>query len=347
LIGVIITTNKGKFLPQRTIIASSVPQGTYEEVIKTVSSSIGRYKEKLGFKLRLEKIPSQGSVQTLQQLEDGDVDLGIVQGNSNIRGASGGVVVALYDEVYLMFTHHPEKNLPGLLDARKTAGIPVTIACLGAGSQTALDVEVIMSFFGASGSHYKIIDSTYPQARDLIIKKEVDLALFVTGIGQPIIRELAAESGVRILPLSDNPSLVKKFRGVQLHELEPGDFGYNNPVEKINTLSTPALLLAGNSVQKSVASRLTTTLIAHKWEVEKRLPFLNIRPAPDEFKSLLHPGTAASFSPPTEGFFKTYSEHIKLFLAVPAAILALYTFVSHMKKKPKPPQFRDDSDGAC
>ena len=347
IVVIILVRSWGQFIPQRIIVASSIPMGTYEKVIQTIEQKIKVYNEELGFRLNLKEIRSNGSVETLNQLERGQVDIGIVQGNSNISRKSGGVVLALYDEVYLLFTKRPESGLGAMLENEREKNGRIRIACLGPGSQTAIDAHVILEYFGAASMEYELVESTYPEARERLLDDSVDAALFVTGLGQPIIRDIVDEPGVKILPLSDTPSIAKQFRGVEIFTLEQGVFEIGVPASPIQTLSTPAMLVASNNVQKAVASRLSKTLTAHRWEVEKELPFLNIHPPSEAFQSLLHPGVAIESDLPSAGFFTVYSEHLKLCLAIPAALLALFTFLNNFKKTAKPAVVRQyGEDGA-
>lgn len=314
-----------EILPQWSVRASSVPQGTYQRVIHAMAGAMSNYEGELKFKIYLTNVPSAGSRDTLSQLASNRVDLGIVQGNAPLEKRSGGVILALYDEVYLLFTRRSEQRLDELIEAVRKEGRPVKVACLGPGSQSAEDAKLLLQYFGARTNDYRLLGLSYPESQAAILSGQVDVALFVTGMGSPVIRDLAQTEGVNILPLAEHPAITNLFRGVECYTIAPGTFRSRVPEFSVETLATPALLMAGPVVRKRSARRLAYTLLSHRWEIEKQEPFMRIRPVSDQFKSLLHPGVLEQMDEPTKGWINSYSEHIKLFLGLPTSIATFIT----------------------
>jgi len=271
-----------------------------------------------------------------------------VQGDTDMARIHGGAVLALYDEVFLLLTKLTVTNLTMLATECRSKGRPMKIACLGEGSQSHLDIHTILDFYGLATNDFQLIQADYPTSATNLLTGDVDAAFFITAVSSPMVRNLCRNPGVRVLPLSDFGAITNRFRGVTLYTLAPGEFGAGHPPEAVFTLSTPAVLMAANQVQRRAVSRLARVLYSHRWELEKQLPFLRIQPLPESFDSLRHPGAEIAFGPGHEGFVKKYSEHFKLLLGLPAAMGALWGLWKNFGRKPEePPKADSHRDGGA
>jgi TRAP-type uncharacterized transport system substrate-binding protein len=325
--------------------AAKIPKGTYEKVIDHLEHQLNLYAEEMGFRIRLNDVESEGSIQTLAQIRDGKVDLGIVQGNSIITKKDAGVIAALYQEIYLFFSNvDGVTNLYQLAQVASTRTNRFKIACLGKGSQSFEDLGAIVEYYGFDQSKLLIRSSSYEKAALDLNSKSVDAAFFITGLQSKTIRAIARTPNVRLMAFPNREGLLRNLRSVFSFEIPPGTLGSGNPIQNVETLFTPALLVADQRLGRATIRSLTATLMNHHKEIEANMRFLSITPPPTDLQLPIHPGSTA-FYKQSPSLIVRYDAIIKfafslLALVVSTAGLAFQLW-KHRKERNAPAASRE------
>lgn len=210
-----VTFSARDLFPTKVMRASKKARGTYEMVVQTIGAVLGRYPDELGFKLQLEEPESEGSVKTLELLERDELDMGIIQGDTEIRSTAAGIVAELYSETFLLFARPGVNSWLELLSECRKGNRRVRVACLGPGSQSRIDMALVFEFYGLADSEYELVAADYPGSVKMASDGTVDAAFFITGIGHAKVVELAKTPNVSLLALPGAVTLAGRFRGVE------------------------------------------------------------------------------------------------------------------------------------
>lgn len=299
-------------LPHQTLRAAGVPKGTYERVINHIETGLNRYSTELGFRLRLDDVVSEGSVQTVEQITSGMVDLGIVQANVDANLSAVGAVVQLYDEVYLFFTNLPTGS--SLYEIART-GRPFRVGCLGEGSQSHKDLIALLEYYGFDSSTSKVVSGDYAETAARLQRGEIEGALFVTGLQSETVAKVARTEGVRLLALDNREGYMNGATGLAPFNVPPGALGSERPLANVPTLATPAVLVASSALNTESVRRLTEVLVTQHSDLERGMRFLRIRGLDPELGVPLHAG-ARAFSEGTPPLWVRLDPIVRLAITV-------------------------------
>jgi TRAP transporter TAXI family solute receptor len=315
-------------LPHETLRASGIPRGTYERVVEHMEGGLNSHSDELGFRLELRNIASEGSIQTVEQIDQGAVDVGIVQANVNARLVTARAVAALYDEVYLLFVNFSQF---GNLYEVASSGRTLKVGCLGKGSQSYEDLHAIIEYYGFDSSLVTIVAGGYEETAQRLTAGHIDAALFVTGLQSETVRRLAKSKNIRLLGFHNREGYLRGARGVAPFDVPRGALGGNQPSTDIQTLSTPAILLAGTRLNSESVRRLTSVLLTKHADFERGMRFLSIRRIAPELGLPLHEGARAFYEgrPP---LWVTYDPLVKLATSVLGFALSVASFVLSLRQ---------------
>ncbi len=248
--------------------------------------------------LRVQPIDTSGSMENIQALNDGTVDVGLSQGgiaymayNGRFRGSAQplrnirGIAVLNSSAVQLLVG--PGSRIRSMDELR---GHRVSVGSNGSGA--AVISEMVLDGHFSPGEVQKI-DASVPRTNEMLLDRSIDAAFTISSVPNDDAKHLT-QAGARLLPIR-GPAMVKLrtiypfFRS----EVIPAD-AYAGMSEAVHTLAVDVVLLTRAGLADTTVRRLTDGLFRMLPQLNAELPFVKgmvperapATPVP------LHPGAA-------------------------------------------------------
>ncbi len=197
--------------PSEISIAAGSPGGAYH-------SFAVRYAEKLAANdVHLEVIETAGSVENLGLLQAGEnpANLALMQGGvMDGAGAALETLASLFFEpVWLFYRGAELERLTDLRGRRVAVGAP--------GSGTAALVAMLLQDNGIDDSAAQLLPMSSGDAGAQLAAGAIDAAFFVSGFQSPLIQDLLAKPGLRVMDFARAAAYAQRHRfmsTVTLHE---------------------------------------------------------------------------------------------------------------------------------
>lgn len=251
-------------LPQRLVIATAHETGLYHKLAGALEE---RYEARTGRELELR--PTRGSWENVELLEDGDVDLAIVQGTAlgNSELADLAVLAALHPEV-LHVVVRGESSACEVLDL---PGRAVSIGEPGSGMRESAGVLL---------RHYRIdpdeLLRNEAYFEDLAANDDLEAAIVTTGLDNPGLCALLDSGDYRLLPVEDAAAIALSRPTLELFEIPRGFYDERPamPPEPTRTVATTAVLAA----RLDCPDRVVAEVLAALYERDLRARFPHLIP---------------------------------------------------------------------
>lgn len=197
-------------------------------------------------------IKTAGSIENLRLIQEGDVDIGLVQGgiadpvrDDNVRSAG-----AMFLEPAWVFTRK-DPNITDFGDLRSSR---LAIGQDGSGTR-ALALE-LQAEWGGDWPDTAQLSISGTAASTALIDGEIDAAFFVSGIDAPNLQALLINQDLRILPFPRAEALARRSPALAPTELLRGvlDIGEDLPTEDTPLIAPAAQLVFNAKMHPAIQS---------------------------------------------------------------------------------------------
>ena len=248
--------------------------------------------------VRVQPIDTSGSIENIQALHDGMVDVGLSQGgiaymayNGRLRGSAQplrnirGIAVLNSSAVQLLVG--PGSRIRALDELR---GRRVGVGPNGSGA--AVISEMVLDGYFSPGDVQRI-DASVPRTNEMLLENSIDAAFTISSVPNDDAKHLT-QAGARLLHIR-GPALVKLRTMHPFFRSEVIPAGaYAGMEEPVHTLSVDVVLLTRAGLDDAIVRRLTDGLFRMLPQLNAELPFVKgmvaerapATPVP------LHPGAA-------------------------------------------------------
>ena len=239
--------------PPGTITITGGPEGS---IFQADAEKYRKILARNGVKLKI--LPSQGSLENLQRLNDKSfhVDVGFVQG-----GVSSGIPIdklvslgSVFNEPLLVF--YRGATSIDLLSGLK--GKRLAIGREGSGTRS-LALALLKVNGIEPGGATALVDLEAKDAAQALLGGKVD-AVFLMGesAGPPVMRELLRGAGIRLLDFSQADAYTRRFIYLSKLELPKGsiDFGKNIPEHDVYLIGPTVELVARENFHPALSDLL-------------------------------------------------------------------------------------------
>jgi TRAP transporter TAXI family solute receptor len=230
--------------PASVRIASGSPEGAYYAFAHQYAEALAREG------IQLEVLATGGSVDNLQLLADGQVDLAFVQGGvaTDAQRKAFETIGSMYFEPLWLF------HQAGLDMQRLSALRGRKIGIGGAGSGTAALVERLISINGLDTTNVELAPVGGDDAVNALLRGELDAAFFVISPTSPLVQELLANDQIEIASFSRAAAYVQRFPSLSAIRLPEGvvDLERNIPGRNIDLLAPTAQLVVNPDLHPAV-----------------------------------------------------------------------------------------------
>ena len=209
-------------------------------------------------RITLKILPSQGSLENLQRLNDPSfqVDVGFVQ-----AGVAGCVRVdalvslgsVFYEPLAVFY-----RNARPVYRLSQFSGKRLAIGAEGSGTR-ALALTLLNANGIESGGKTALLDLSGEDAARALTKHKIDAAFLMgDSATPPLMRELVRTPGIRLFNFIQAEAYARRFRYLSRLELPMGalDLGKNSPAQNLYLIAPTVELIARDSLHPAISDLL-------------------------------------------------------------------------------------------
>jgi len=234
--------------PDRVLIATGQEEGAY----KAFADRYGSILTREGIELVVRT--TAGSVENLQLLESGEVDVGFVQGGvpGELEDTQLSSLGSLYFEPLWLF-HRSQTALSRL---NELTGLRIAVGSQGSGTR-ALVTRLLMDN-GVDGRNAVLLEIGGAKAAAALEEGEVDVAFFVTSATNRLIKRLLHAPEIALASLQRAEAYARRYRFLSTLVLPEGsmDLAENIPAQPVKLLASAANLVAGPELHPAIVDLL-------------------------------------------------------------------------------------------
>lgn len=268
--------NSDKLSRKEYTIATGSKSGVYYPIGEVLDSILkSQYPD-----VTIKVIETDGSVDNLQMLKDGKVDMALVQNDIAYYACNGEAmfegnkitnitgIATLFPEV-VQFIVRKDSNINSINDL---AGKKIAIG--GKNSGTRYNAEQILGEAGIL-SQVSCININSKEAMEKIKTSEIDGFVFTSGLPNPSIVELSRSVEISLVPidLELTQKLVNKYSFYFPSIIAPQQ--YSGQPNELNALEINAVLLSGPTLDENDQYLLTKHLFSKPNELGQAHPRLS------------------------------------------------------------------------
>jgi TRAP transporter TAXI family solute receptor len=236
--------------PTRVVLATGAPGGAYEGYGKQYVEIFKREGVKLDIK------PTKGSVENLALLLDktNDIEAAFLQSGIAAEAQRDELVSlgSLFYEPVWVFYREPA-NKARLTRISELVGKRIAIGAVGGGTRPVSQALLAANEITAANASFN--DAGSIAAAQMLQRGEIDVVFLVAAPASPLIRELLAAPGVRLMNMATADAYSRLVPAMTKITIPRGVIDLKNdvPGEDIQTVAATATLVAMESLHPAIA----------------------------------------------------------------------------------------------
>ncbi len=260
-------------LPGRVTLATGPEGGRYEQFML----KLGRELEQRGVTVIQRR--SAGSIEHLELLQSGEVDLALYQANpvqhstDGDRGENAGSNrVAFVANVYSEVAHLLVRSDAGIATADDLLGRRVSLAPEESGDHAM--ARMLLEHLGISQAELKAEFIDYLELEDRFAAGTLDAAFIVVGLDAPVLQSLVGSGRCRLLSIPHRDALLRRQPLIAVGTVPSGYFAARplpRPEQQVETVSVHAQLLTGREVSGVLVETVTRIVLDPGFQKDHRL----------------------------------------------------------------------------
>ena len=236
--------------PSRIVLATGQPGGTYDTLGREYANQLRRQG------LRVEIVQTNGSVDNLERLIQGKVDLAFAQGGtsglvSDPQEVLRGLAAIYLEPLWVFYRGEPRGELLSALAGRRIAIGPES-------SGTEAVSRVILHENGIDARTAHLVNLTTAEARLQLEAGKLDAMFLVGSYQDPAVQALLRRKDVQLLDFSRNMAYARRFPYLTPVKLYEGliDLQTNIPSKEHTLLAPPAMLVCREGLHPQVVEQV-------------------------------------------------------------------------------------------
>ena len=236
--------------PRELRLAAGSPGGAYHAYALQYRDFLAQE----GF--QIEVVETGGSLDNLERLSRGEVEVAFVQGGTWSGPEEDGLELISLGSIFLepLWVFH-RADLP-LEQLRELEGQRLAIG--GPKSGTRALVQAMLESNGISPENTTLLEIGGMEAAEQLLAGEVDAVFFVAAAGADTVKHLAAAQGVQLLSITRDQAYRTRYRFLSPHILGEGtlDLAQNLPPEDTRLLASAASLVTHEKLNDALVPLL-------------------------------------------------------------------------------------------
>ena len=238
------------FPPTRIVLATGQPGGAYDEFGREYQRRLAREG------LRVELRRTAGSIENLERLLKGEVDVAFVQGGTyplvkDVDGRLRGMAAVYREPLWIFYRGKPMTDDLGALAGRR-------IAVGAAGSGTEAIARALLEGGGLAITGPGFLSLPAVEARGMLERGAIDAAFFVSSYRDANVAALLRRPDVHLLGFRRDAAYSGNFPYLSAVRIPPGllDLKADLPREPITLLAPAALLVCRETLHPRAVEQI-------------------------------------------------------------------------------------------
>jgi TRAP transporter TAXI family solute receptor len=234
--------------PTHVTMSTGAPGGAYEVFAE-------RYRQRLAAQgITLELLPSGGSVENLQRLRRGEVDVAIVQ--SGLPPADGDERLRSLGHLFLEPVWLFTSSARPVVNLRDLAGRRVAVGSPGSGTHTV--ALAALKLYGLDAPPTQVREIGGEDAAQALRDREVDAAFYVAAPDSPVIASLLRDPSLQLVNVVRAEAWVRRLPYLHRIVLPIGviDPVADLPPREVTMVATTAVLVADKALHPVIVDLL-------------------------------------------------------------------------------------------
>jgi uncharacterized protein len=302
---------------------------TFSEALANVASRETK-------QLRLTFVETKGSAENMQLLQEGKIDLAVVQ-NDTPAAPQARMVASLYPQLFHLIVP-VDSPIQSVADLKgKRVGTPAA----GGSSYAAFMILI---------GHYDLGPEDFAAFKNLssgelvdgLLKGELDAVFGADAMGEERPTKLVGSGFARLVPVDQGDAMRLTMPYIESLTIPKGAYKANPPLpaEDLLTVGIQVSLVAHKDLKPGVVQEITRLLFDHRLELAKAAPQLTALKSPHESATVtiaVHEGAMAYYERDKPGFLEANVDIIGLLITLitmaASGVLAVRSMLSQRQKK--------------
>jgi TRAP transporter TAXI family solute receptor len=286
--------------------------------------------------LQVNVVESLGSLQNMDLLERGHIDLATVQADTAMP-RSARMVATLYQDVFQLIVRKDPDGEQSIENVQDLHGRRIALPPQGSGQRRSF--AFLASHYGLKSSDYEDLAMSSGSANWALIDGAVDAVFRVRACGNRSIMKLIDAVDVGLVPIDQAAAMRHKEPVLETAMIPMGCYQGHPalPGRDLMTVGVPRLLVAAADLDSEVVSLITSVLFERRRELVHRTPLAGFISAPDRTGGTsipLHPGARKFYDRDRPSFFQENAEPIALVVTVAALMVSgLFQLTARKKRR--------------
>ncbi|WP_209509438.1 MULTISPECIES: TAXI family TRAP transporter solute-binding subunit [unclassified Ruegeria] len=234
--------------PSSIRLAAGVNGGGYWQIGQLYKAELARDD------IQIDLVETAGSVENIEKLVSGEVDVAFVQGGLDLPQESGlQSLGAIFLEPMVVF-----QGKPGPIGGNAGEWDGIRLAAGTEGSGTRAAAIALIEAAGHKDTGITLVDAGGLDAIDALYTGKADAALFVAPLDAPYLMDAIFDPNIEFVPMTLVDALALKLEGASSVTVPAGSITLDppRPPEDVKILALRASMIGGPDLHPAVADRL-------------------------------------------------------------------------------------------
>ncbi len=311
-------------------IATASKDGEYYAFAQALANVVERHDPKIDITV----LETKGSPENMQLLEQGRVNLAIVQNDTPVTPSVRAIAYLFPEVFHLVAAADTDIQTVADLKGKRIALMPE-----GSGSYALF--WPLSRHYGLAETDFEFVSLGAAEAHTAFRAGEVDALFRVLALGNPSISELLSNTQARLIPIDQATALRLSFPYLEATQIPKGtyDGAIPTPPTDLPVVGVRAVLVSHADVNPEVVRAIAQTLFEFRNELVAQYPRAANITLPESSMNLglpMHPGARAYYDQDEPSFLVEYAEPIGLLLSVSILIFSgVWQFRLWLKERQK------------
>ena len=268
--------------------------------------------------IKLQVIPTKGSVENMQLLADGKVQLALVQNDTPAK-PSARAIALIYPEVFHLIASQ-KSEIKSIFDLK---GKRIALMPRGSGAYNAF--WVLAKHYDFQPSDFKAIEMNPKQAALALRNGQVDVVFRTLPIGNTWTKELLRTTQVRMIPIDQAAAMKISYPYLVDSTIPKGTYKAIPavPEDNLPTVGVQSALITNEKISPELVRNITSILYDYRHNLVKIEPKAASISQPDVGQNLgltLHEGARNYYDREKPSFLAENADVIALLMSIATLI---------------------------
>lgn len=310
----------GRQVPELTLAAGAQDSETYR-----LAQAMAEELNEADSSLRLRVFETGGSIENMELLESGQVDLAMTQSNIDLPEEALGIAHLFPDAFHLLVRSDTDITQFSELRGHRVAIPPASSAQFNA-------FWLLADHYGLTAEDFRALPMSSGAANFAMLQGQIDAVFRVRAPGNLAIRELVRSRDIDIIAIEQAEALQLKQPALRAGNIPKGSYRGHPPLpaEHLATVVGDRLLAAHEALPANLIYRLTREIFEARADLVTRFALAGqIAPLLEDADSAIpaHPGARQYFDREKPGLLaqnaRLASALIYLFVLLGSGVIAL------------------------